>query len=321
MDELARRQGKLSTDKLDLIEQLLKKKGISAPATETIQRRALPSPAPLSFAQERLWFLAEMEPDSPAYNMPAAFRLSGRLDAAALRRSLSEITRRHEILRTTFTFESDAPAQVIHPAQAFNLPLIDLSHLSEEARVAEQAKIAAAESARPFDLSTAPLMRATLLRLSAEEHLLLFILHHIICDGWSIKIFVDEVKQLYTGYLTGERAGLKDLPLQYADFALWQRRYLRAHILAHQLAYWRTHLSAAPPLLELPADRPRPPLQSYRGATHRLTLAAELVARTGALGPARRCDSVHALAGDLQGPALPLHGTGGRGGGRADCES
>ncbi|HYG12126.1 MAG TPA: condensation domain-containing protein, partial [Pyrinomonadaceae bacterium] len=286
MDELSRRQGKLSTGKLDLIEQLLRKKGINAPSTETIERRAIPSPAPLSFAQERLWFLAEMEPDSPAYNMPAAFRLSGRLDADALRRSLSEVIRRHEILRTTFTLVSDAPAQIIHQAQPFDLPLIDFSHLSEEERITEQAKITAAESARPFDLSQAPLMRATLLRLSEEEHLLLFILHHIICDGWSIKIFVDEVRQLYRGFLTGESVELEELPLQYADFALWQRHYLRGLTLSRQLSYWRAQLMDAPPLLELPADRPRPALQSYRGATHRFTLPSAFV--TGLESLARR---------------------------------
>ncbi len=224
-------------------------------------------PLPLSFAQERLWFLQILEPASSVYNMMGAVRLLGRLDVAALAAALSEIRRRHEALRTIFRPTAVAPLQEIRPAAPLPQPVVDLSGLPAAARPEEARRIAEQEGGRPFDLERGPLLRALLLRLGAEEHVALWSTHHIAADGWSLTaVFVPELTRLYTAFAAGAPAPLPELPVQYADYAVWQREWLRGEVLAAQLAYWRGELAGLAPL-DLPADRPRPAAPSGRGGS------------------------------------------------------
>jgi amino acid adenylation domain-containing protein len=226
----------------------------------------------LSYAQQRLWFLDQLEPNSSFYNIPAAVRLRGRLDLTALEQSFREVIRRHEALRTTFAVLAGVPVQRIDTAPEFSLAVLDLSRVDE----AEARRVAAEESQRPFDLSTGPLLRASVLRLSEQEHVLLCTMHHIISDGWSMGVLIKELTTLYEAYATGQQSPLPELEIQYADYAHWQREWLRGEVLEKQLSYWKQQLAGAPAVLELPADYPRPAVQSFRGAHQSLTLSAEL---------------------------------------------
>jgi amino acid adenylation domain-containing protein/FkbM family methyltransferase len=231
---------------------------------------------PLSFAQQRLWFLDQLEPGSSAYNMPAAVRLIGVLNVAALEQVLSEVVSRHEVLRTTFVAPAGEPVQVVAPPAPAPLPVMDLSALPEAEREAEAERLAAEEARRPFDLAAGPLSRASLIKLSAREHTLLFTMHHIVSDGWSMGVLVKEVTALYDAYSSGKASPLAEPPVQYADYAAWQREYLSGETLERQLSYWRGQLAGAPASLDLPTDRPRPPVQSYKGERQRLVLSSEL---------------------------------------------
>ena len=231
---------------------------------------------PLSFAQQRLWFLHQWEPSSPFYNSPSVVRLSGHLQLSVLRRTLLEVVRRHEVLRTTFPTQGGRPRQRITATLLPELPLVDLSTLDPEVAESAATQLARDEAQRPFDLSAGPLLRVTLLRLSEEEHVLLFTLHHIVSDGWSMGLLVREVAALYRAYQAGEDSPLEELPVQYADYAQWQRGWLQGEVLERQLAYWRQQLAGAPPVLELPTDRARPVVQSYRGAAWEFRLGEEL---------------------------------------------
>ncbi|HET7234257.1 MAG TPA: amino acid adenylation domain-containing protein, partial [Longimicrobium sp.] len=245
-------------------------------------------PLPLSFAQERLWFLHQLQPDSPFYNVPAVVRLSGALNAAALERSLGEIVRRHEVLRTVFREMDGGPVQVIEPFGGFTLPVEDLSALPEAEREAAVERRAASDAARPFDLATGPLFRPTLLRLGDGEHVLLLCMHHIVSDEWSIEVFYRELAALYAAFRDGRASPLPELAVQYGDFAVWQRRHLSGGTLERTLAWWRDRLAGAPALLELPADHPRPPVQSFRGGTVEAAFPPRLLAGLDALGRAER---------------------------------
>jgi amino acid adenylation domain-containing protein len=231
---------------------------------------------PLSLAQQRLWFLNQMEPEKSVYNLPSVVRLEGRLDVGVMEQTLTEIVRRHEALRTVFPAVNGEPVQLINAAQPFTLAVEDISALGEAERDSEARRLAAEEAARPFDLTSGPLLRATLLKLGEEEHIVLFTMHHIISDGWSMGVLVNEVAALYRAFLAGEPSPLAELPIQYADYAYWQRQWLRGEVLERQISYWREQLSGAPALLELPTDRPRPAVQSYRGARDSLTVSAEV---------------------------------------------
>ncbi|HEX7241692.1 MAG TPA: condensation domain-containing protein, partial [Longimicrobiaceae bacterium] len=239
---------------------------------------------PLSFAQERLWFIDRLEPGSAVYNIPVAWRLGGALDEAALERSLSEIVRRHEALRTTFREEDGSPVQAIAPFTGLALPVEDLSGLGEAEREAQVKRRASEEASRPFDLSAGPLFRAVLLRLRAEEHALLLCMHHIVSDGWSMGVLFRELSALYAAYREGWESPLAELPVQYADYAVWQREQLRGEALERQLGYWKERLAGTPELLELPTDHPRPAAQSFRGASERIELPGGLLERLRALG-------------------------------------
>ena len=221
---------------------------------------------PLSFAQQRLWFFEQLAPGTAVYNLPVAYRLHGPLDVTALEQSFNEIVRRHEILRTTFADVAAQPVQVITPILTVALAVVDLQCLLESAREAEIRRLAVEESRRPFDLTEGPLLRVTLLRLGREEHVLLLTMHHIVSDGWSIGVLFRELSVLYNAFSTGNPSPLSELPIQYADFAVWQRERLQGDTLQTQLSYWRKQLMNLPAALELPTDRPRPPAQTYRGA-------------------------------------------------------
>ncbi len=233
-----------------------------------ILRVARDRPLPLSFSQERLWFLDQMEPGRAGYNLPAAVRLTGRLEVAALARALGEIVRRHEALRTRFAQRGGSPVQIVDPAPpagSVGLPLVDLAPLGEARRSRVARALGESEAARPFDLARGPLVRSLLVRLGREEHVLVVTMHHVVSDGWSIGVYLRELGALYGAFREGRPSPLPELPVQYPDFAAWQRGWLSGALLAGRLAHWRERLAGAPELLELPTDRPRPPLQSERG--------------------------------------------------------
>ncbi|MBV9773819.1 MAG: AMP-binding protein, partial [Gemmatimonadetes bacterium] len=231
---------------------------------------------PLSFAQQRLWLVDRLEPGSAAYNMPYALRLGGGLDPGALRGSVDALVERHETLRTVFAERGGVPMQVVHPSLRVALPTLDLADLPEAERERAAERLAQEEALRPFDLARGPLLRSTLLRLGAEEHVLLFTLHHIVSDGWSMEVLVREVSALYEGLRRGGGARLPELPVQYADYAIWQREQLGGEVLEAQLTYWRERLADAPPLLEIPTDRPRTAERSARAKSHDFTLPARV---------------------------------------------
>ncbi|MEW5925955.1 MAG: amino acid adenylation domain-containing protein [Gemmatimonadota bacterium] len=241
-------------------------------------------PLPLSFAQERLWFLHRMDPASSVYNLPAALRLGGALDVEALGRALGEIVRRHEALRTVFVEAEGSPVQAVAPFGGFALPVEDLSRLEEGARAAAARRSVAEGAARPFDLGEGPLFRASLLRLAEEEHVLLLCMHHVVSDGWSMGVLFGELSALYAAYRQERPSPLPELPVQYPDYAVWQRRHLSGETVERQLACWRERLADAPALLELPTDCPRPPVPAYEGSNDSVDLPGELLARLKALG-------------------------------------
>jgi amino acid adenylation domain-containing protein len=252
----------------------------SAPALLPVPREG---PLPLSFAQQRLWFIDQLEPNSLLYNIPAALRVEGPLRAEVLALCLGEIVRRHESLRTVFLSKEGSPVQVIQPAHPFQLAVVDLSGLSEKVREPSALTLAAEEAARPFDLGLGPLLRSMLLRLADDDHIALLTMHHIVSDGWSMGILIREVTALYAAFAENRSSPLPELPVQYVDFAVWQRGWLDQKVLEQQIAWWRRQLSALPPLLELPTDRQRPAAQSFRGAARPVRLPAGLTRQMEAL--------------------------------------
>ncbi|MEW5928459.1 MAG: amino acid adenylation domain-containing protein, partial [Gemmatimonadota bacterium] len=251
-------------------------RGTGAAPAPPIERIPRDGPLPLSFAQQRLWLVDRLDPGSSAYNMPVALRLRGALDTAALRASLDALVRRHETLRTVFAEREGGPVQAIHPPAPVPLPVVDLRVLPEARREVEAERVAAAEAVRPFDLSRGPLLRGALLRLGGDDHVLCFNLHHIVSDGWSMQVLVREVSALYSASGRGEAASLPELPVQYADYAVWQREWLRGEVLEEQIGWWKGRLAGAPPLLEIPVDRPRRAGQSPRAGSHRFALPPEV---------------------------------------------
>lgn len=245
--------------------------GKEAVAITPVSRRS-ESNLPLSFSQQRLWFLDQLNPGNAFFNIVFAIRLSGSLKVAALSESLNELVRRHEILRTTFQEVNGEPAQVISPIAKVALPLISLRKLPAELRETEAQRLASAEARAPYSLSAGPLLRANLLQLNAHEYMLLFSMHHIVSDGWSMGVLVKEVAALYEAFALGKASPLPELPVQYADFAAWQRGSMQSERLESQLSYWQKQLADLPSPLELPADRPRPTSPTFSGATQFFTL-------------------------------------------------
>ncbi|HEX6291107.1 MAG TPA: amino acid adenylation domain-containing protein [Herpetosiphonaceae bacterium] len=289
-------QPDLSPAKRALLEKWKRGTSSKTAASESIPRRQEQGPIPASFTQQRLWFLDQLVPNSPAYNISFAIRLDGSLDEAALARSLNQVVQRHEALRTTFTQGADGqPAQVIAPELLIDLPVVDLhpegTRLPEDERAAALQREIDDETRRPFDLARGPLIRASLIRLGACEHVFLLSLHHIISDTWSVGIFVRELVTLYAAFSggqphrvpSGHDTRLADLPIQYADFALWQRNSLRESVLDQHLRFWQQQLADVPTMLELPTDHPRPPIQTFRGAVQRFVVPAALTETLRAL--------------------------------------
>ncbi|HEX2599604.1 MAG TPA: condensation domain-containing protein, partial [Terriglobales bacterium] len=231
---------------------------------------------PVSFQQRRLWFLDQLDPGSSTYNITWSLRMRGVLNPEALQASINEIVRRHEILRTTFPTHDGEPVQLIHPKITVDLPLVDLGNILEARREAEAQRIVSAEAKRPMNLARGPLVRASLLRLAEQDHVLVLSTHHIVFDGWSRMILIRELAALYDAFASGRELALPPLRLQYADFAVWQREQLLGETLNRQLSYWKQQLTGAPANLDLPTDRPRPAVQSYQGANTSVTLPREL---------------------------------------------
>ncbi len=253
MNDISQRMKSLSPEKRELLALQLKKRGSQF------------NSFPLSFAQQRLWLLDQLEPGNSSYNIPTAIHFRGRLDVVALEQSFNIIIQRHESLRTTFAVVQGQPVQMIAPAAKISLPVRDLSSLSEDEREAEVQRQATREAQRSFDLANGPLLVISILKLSEREHVVLVNTHHIISDGWSINVLMQELAVIYTAVLAGQPSPLPDLPIQYADYAVWQRKWLQGNVLEQQLTYWRQQLTGAPALLDLPTDRPRPAIQTYRG--------------------------------------------------------
>ncbi|HEX7313097.1 MAG TPA: condensation domain-containing protein, partial [Pyrinomonadaceae bacterium] len=231
---------------------------------------------PLSFAQQRLWLLHQLQLDDAAYNVPMAVRLTGQLDVAAFERTLAEVVRRHEVLRTTFAEADGQPVQIINPAAGVALPVTDLSHMGAVERETRVGRLITDEAGQPFDLAEGPLLRARLLRLSGREHVALVTMHHIVIDAWSLSLLIREVAALYAAYARGEASTLPELEVQYADYSVWQQQWLQGETLAIQLDYWKKQLAGAPAALDLPTDRPRPAVQTQRGAREPFQLSAVL---------------------------------------------
>jgi amino acid adenylation domain-containing protein len=271
-----------------LLQKLLEKRGVGGPALQVIPRRADEGPASLSFGQQRLWFLHQLSPKSTAYNVPHGVRLSGDLDAEAFELALADVVRRHEVLRTVFPTVDGEPVQRITEWSGPTLTEADLTGLPTQRRETEAHRIASQFAHQAFDLARGPLLKAALLRLDAGDHVLLLAMHHIICDGWSTGVLVRELAACYRRLAGNDVPPLPDLPIQYADFAAWQRRTLQGEVLENLLAFWKERLAGAPTSLELPTDRPRPPVQSVSGASEPLGVGAAFDTRLRELSQAYR---------------------------------
>ncbi len=270
---------KLPPEKRELLELMLQEKGV-----DLNQIAILPQPRdnnafPLSFAQQRLWFLDRLEPGSPLYNIPSVLRIHGNLNIAALEKSFNEVIKRHEVLRTTFSEEKGEPHQIIQEQLHVPLERIDLRQLPAQDREKEFLRLAVEESLKPFNLTTGPLLRVTLIEMADKDYGLFVTMHHIVSDNWSTGLFVHEIMEFYKAIVQNRPPRLQPLTVQYADFAAWQRKWLSGKTLENQLQYWREQLQGIPPLLELPLDKPRPAYQTYNGDFKLFEIPAPLAKR------------------------------------------
>ncbi|MDB9304092.1 amino acid adenylation domain-containing protein [Nodularia spumigena CS-591/12] len=279
MSDLLKQLEKLSPEKRALVLQKLKQQQ-QTPHLKPVSRE---KPLPLSFAQQRLWFIDQLEGENGVYNVPFFWQISGILNINALEKAILEIIQRHEILRTSFSVVNESPIQVIHTQPELKIEVLDWRQLPEKDQFSKAKHLAIAELQQPFNLSKAPLLRVKLIQLadacgeqSYQSHLLLLVIHHIVCDGWSMDIFRKELFTLYTAFSNGESSPLVPLSLQYADFAHWQRSYLQGETLNKQLNYWQQQLAEINPLLELPTDYPRPSVQSFRGRSEFIQINLDL---------------------------------------------
>jgi len=229
----------------------------------------------LSFAQQRLWFIEQLEGASALYNVPIALRLEGELKVAALERTINEIIRRHETLRTTFTQRAGEAVQEIHAAEEMKIA-VEEGHLAVAERGEAVLQEVRQEAGRPFDLSIGPLLRVRVLRLAEQEHVVMVTMHHIVSDGWSMGVLVKEVASLYEAYREGRESPLEELKIQYADYAAWQREQLQGEELSRQVEYWKQQLAGAPTHIELATDRVRPAVPTFRGMTQSILLPEQL---------------------------------------------
>ncbi|MBC1299998.1 AMP-binding protein, partial [Nostoc sp. UCD122] len=265
----------LAKNKAQLILLLHEKN--AAPDTDLpLIKTKRPQNLPLSFAQERLWLLNQLEPDSPFYNEQTALKLHGQLNVVALEQSFNKIIERHEVLRTNFHTINEQPVQVIADSLTLSVPVVDLTELPESEREIACQQLAKMQAAQAFYLASSPLIRACVVKLKELEYALLLTVHHILVDGWSTGILMRELATIYSALCNNLSPELPELPIQYADFAIWQRQWLQKEVLQTQLDYWKQLLKNAPTLLELPTDRPRPAIQNYRGAVQYIELSNEL---------------------------------------------
>jgi hypothetical protein len=290
INERLERLKKLSPEKRTLILKALRSQAAPTEECNNILRRSQQSPVALSFAQQGLWLLEQLHPGSIAYNMSVALRLVGSLNVVALEQALNEIVRRHEVFRTTFTVVEGQPFQVIAPSLTLKLPVMNLGELPNASQSLKVQQLATQGSQQPFDLAQGSLLRGMLLQLGEQEHLLLLSTHHIICDGWSLGVFIRELVTLYTAFSQGHPSPLPELPIQYADFAIWQRQWLQGEVLETQLAYWKRQLGTIPPVLKLSSDRPlgggkanRSSTSSSAGKKHSFALSSTLTEALKAL--------------------------------------
>lgn len=283
MNNISARIAALTPEKRKLLLQSLKKK-LSISSKITPQSRE-PIHFPLSFAQQRLWFLDQLQPGNPAFNIFQPMRLTGLLNIDALKHSFNEIIRRHEILRTTFAIINGEPFQIITPKLEIDIPVVDLQQLDTDKRETEVLRITHQEAQLPFNLAKIPLLRVTLLRLAETEHILFVTMHHIVSDGWSIGVLIRELNALYEAFSSNRSSPLPNLPIQYADFAVWQRQWLQGEELETQIKYWQHQLGDQLPVLQLPTDYPRPTVQTFNGARQVFLLPRATLEKLKSLNP------------------------------------
>ena len=277
IDDLRKRIAALPPEKRALFERQLQEKGLQlAQSKSTICKRKNLNELPLSFAQQRLWFLHQLEPNTTAYNIAIAWRFTGNLHIALLECCLNTIVERHEILRTAFVAVDGQPSQVIVPKLLLSLPIIDLRSLSELNLSTEVEKLTKLEAQSPFNLTEAPLIRVKLLQITDNENILLLTLHHLVADGWSRGIILQELTALYKSFLNKQPSPLSELPIQYVDFAVYQQQWLQGEELKAQITYWKQQLKNLS-VLELPTDNPRKPVQAFSSATESVVISNEIL--------------------------------------------
>jgi len=278
-----------STEKRHLLELLLEDTdaNVALANSATLQSMQIngKDAFPVSYSQRRLWFLDQLEPGSAFYNFPLAVPFKVAVNASVLEKAINEIIKRHEALRTVFSAVDGEPMQIVVPSLTLPLTVIDLRNLDKEVPEPAVVRLAAELAQRPFHLTHAPLLRTALLRRDHDDHVFLLVMHHIICDGWSLAIFWRELVALYNAFYINRPSPLADLPIQYADFAVWQRQRLRGEKLAGLISYWRQQLTGIS-VLQLPTDRPRPPVISYRGAFQEIVIPEALTDALRALSQA-----------------------------------
>src|SRR5262252_3443897 len=290
----------LSPERRKLLELLLEDDGVQSPAQWITRRVTEIDSPPLSFAQRRLWFLDQLFPGNPAYNETSALHLSGRLEATALRQSLGEIIRRHEALRTVYIANGGRPVQKIKPPAPPDLSIVDLSDLTAGAQELRLKELVVEQTQSPFSLSEGPLVRAKLLRLAEDRHVLLLTMHHICMDGWSMDVLYREMAVLYEAFISGRPSPLPELPIQYADYAVWQRRRMQAEVLERQLEYWRERLRGPLPQFTLPTDHAFPPILSGKGRHLRRVLPDTLATALRDFCGRQRATLYHTLLAAFQ---------------------
>jgi amino acid adenylation domain-containing protein len=283
MNELLKQLAGLSPEKRELFELMLKEKGIDLSPAGILPQSRRTNRFPLSFGQQRLWFLDQLEPGSPLYNNPASVLLTGPLNIVALERSLNAIITRHEVLRTVFKIQEGEPVQEIQAEMPIRLEIRDISQLSPDAQAIKAHKMIFEDAQKPFDLTQGPLWRTTLLILAPAQHRVVLTMHHAVSDAWSLGILVQEIAALYAEFSSGKSGSLKPLAIQYADYAVWQRQRLQGKFLEEQLEYWGKQLAGCPPALNLPTDFVRPAYQNYQGRTEFFTLPTEIADGLNAL--------------------------------------
>jgi amino acid adenylation domain-containing protein len=279
----------LSARQQSVLEKILKGELSPTLKKDQVPKRTVHSPVPLSFSQQRLWVLDRLVPGNPFYNLPTAFQLTGEVDIPVLEQSINEVIRRHESLRTVFTMEDEEPVQVILSQLKIKLESIDLQGLSPGKQEEETHRLAAQEASKPFNLARGPLVRAILLIMSKDKYALLFNMHHIIFDGWSVLVFIRELAAIYMAFSVGKPSPLPEPPLQYADFAAWQRQRVQGEIVEKQLSYWRELLSGELPILELPEDLQRPAVSTYQGGYQAIELSIALTDKLTQLNQQEAC--------------------------------